>query len=154
VAERDRDSTPEMRANDLLRLIAHLDAGPAVVLGSSGGAVSALALAQAHPEQVDVVIAHEPPLLELLDDREERRAATEDMIATHLSGDVAGAWAKFLAQANITLTEEEISGMLAEPDPHVPRCPHRLRRGSGEVRHPAARGATGELSAPAAARRG
>ena len=31
VADRDRDSTPEMRANDLFRLIAHLDAGPVSV---------------------------------------------------------------------------------------------------------------------------
>ena len=120
VADRDRDSTPEMRADDLSRLISHVDAGPAAVLGSSGGAVSALALAQAHPERLRVVIAHEPPLLELLDDREERRAATDDMIATYLSGDVAGAWAKFLAHANITLTEEEMAGMFpAEPDPQA-----------------------------------
>src|SRR5687767_165277 len=43
----DADSTPEHRADDLSRLLAHLDAGPADVLGSSGGAVSVLALAQA-----------------------------------------------------------------------------------------------------------
>ena len=52
-----QDSTPEMRADDLARLIRSLDAGPAVVLGSSGGAVSALALVQAHPELVRTGIA-------------------------------------------------------------------------------------------------
>src|SRR4029077_786481 len=61
-----QDSTPQMRADDLSRLLAHVDAGPAVVLGSSGGAVSALALVQAHPELVRVAVAHEPPLIELL----------------------------------------------------------------------------------------
>ncbi|MFG6202598.1 alpha/beta fold hydrolase [Nonomuraea sp. JJY05] len=55
-----------MRADDLSRLLTHLDARPATVLGSSGGAVTALALAQARPEQVHTVIAHEPPLLNLL----------------------------------------------------------------------------------------
>src|SRR5690242_15689990 len=40
----DQDSTPPMRADDLARLVVHLNAGPAVVFGSSGGAVSALAL--------------------------------------------------------------------------------------------------------------
>ena len=45
-------STPEQRADDLARLIRHVDAGPATVLGSSGGAVSVLALAQAHPDPV------------------------------------------------------------------------------------------------------
>ena len=79
----------------------HLDAGPATVFGSSGGAVTALAMLQAHPEQVDRIIAHEPPLEELLDDREHRRAATDQMIATYLSDGPAAAWAIFLAEANI-----------------------------------------------------
>ena len=43
-------STPEQRADDLARLIRHVDAGPATVLGSSGGAVTVLALAQRHPD--------------------------------------------------------------------------------------------------------
>jgi pimeloyl-ACP methyl ester carboxylesterase len=105
VDDPDRDSTPQLRAEDLARLVAHLEAGPAVVLGSSGGAVSALALVQAHPELVHTVIAHEPPLIELLDDREQLLAQTEDIVATHLSGDVTGSWRKFLAQANIAMPE-------------------------------------------------
>src|SRR3954464_4470450 len=96
-----QDSTPPQRADDLARLLTHLDAGPAAVLGSSGGAVSVLALVQAHPELVHTVIAPEPPLNELLDHREQLRAQTEDIIATHLSGDVMGAWKKFLVVANI-----------------------------------------------------
>jgi pimeloyl-ACP methyl ester carboxylesterase len=109
----EQDSTPEMRADDLSRLLTHLDAGPAAVLGSSGGAISALALVQAHSEQVHTIIAHEAPLLELLDDREQLRAQTEDIIATHLSGDVTGAWAKFLVQANITLPDGAFDEMFA-----------------------------------------
>ncbi|GAA3002233.1 alpha/beta hydrolase [Streptosporangium longisporum] len=101
----EQDSTARMRADDLSRLLAHLDAGPAAVFGSSGGAVSALALAVAHPERVHTVIAHEAPLNEVLDDREERHAAVEDIVATYASGDVGGAWAKFLANANIQMPE-------------------------------------------------
>ena len=120
VDEPDRDVTPETLAADLSHLLAHLDAGPAVVFGSSGGAVSALALALAHPEQVHTVIAHEPPLDELLDDRDRLRVETEDIVATYLAGDTAGAWAKFLAQANIVLTDEEMSaGWPDEPDPQA-----------------------------------
>jgi pimeloyl-ACP methyl ester carboxylesterase len=120
VHDRDRDSTPEMRADDLARLITHLDAGPAVVLGSSGGAVSALALVQAHPELVPTVVAHEPPLGELLDDRERLREATEDIIATYLAGDVRGAWVKFLATADIHLPDEVLEGMIGgERDPQT-----------------------------------
>jgi pimeloyl-ACP methyl ester carboxylesterase len=120
VDDPDQDSTPEMRADDLARLVAHLDAGPAAVFGSSGGAVSALALAQAHPELVHTVIAHEPPLIELLSDRAERHAANEDVIATWFAGDHVGAWAKFLTNANITLPEGVFEVMFAgEPDPQA-----------------------------------
>jgi pimeloyl-ACP methyl ester carboxylesterase len=109
-----------MRADDLARLLTHLDAGPAAVLGSSGGAVSVLALVQAHPALVHTVIAHEPPLNELLHDREQLHAQTEDMIATYLAGDVAGAWVKFLAAANITLPEGAFEQMFAgERDPQA-----------------------------------
>jgi pimeloyl-ACP methyl ester carboxylesterase len=98
-----QDSTPPLRADDLYRLITHLDAGPATVFGSSGGAVTALALAQSHPEVVSTVIAHEPPLVELLDDRDTMHAQTDEIIATHRSGDPLGAWRLFFAQANIEL---------------------------------------------------
>ncbi len=133
VDDPDRDSTPQMRADDLSRLLTHLDAGPAAVLGSSGGAVSALALVQAHPELVHTVIAHEPPLHQLLDDREQLGAQTEDIIATHLSGDITGAWKKFLVLANITLPEgvfEQMFGREREPqevaDDHFQHA-HMLR---------------------------
>lgn len=101
VDDPDFVSTPELRADDLSRLIAHVGAGQAVVLGSSGGAVTALALAQAHPEQVSTVIAHEPPLEELLDDREELRAATETIVATYLAEGSAAAWARFMEVGNL-----------------------------------------------------
>ncbi|MGI8722469.1 MAG: alpha/beta fold hydrolase [Geodermatophilaceae bacterium] len=121
VEDPDQDSTPELRADDLSRLLTHLDAGPATVLGSSGGAVTALALVQAHPDQVHTVIAHEPPLDTLLDDHEQIRAGTEDVIATYVAGDVVGAWTKFLEQANITLPEGVPVEMFA-PEPGSQRA--------------------------------
>ena len=115
-----QDSTPEMRADDLSRLVACVDAGPAVVLGSSGGAVSALALVQAHPGQVRAVVAHEPPLIELLPDRAERHAGNEEVIARWLAGDYAGSWRVFLQNANIQLPEGVFEAMFGgEPDPQA-----------------------------------
>ncbi|GIG70120.1 alpha/beta fold hydrolase [Phytomonospora endophytica] len=105
VADRDADSTPEQRADDLARLITHVDAGPAAILGSSGGAVSVLALAEARPELLDLAIAHEPPLNSLLDDREELYAKTEEIIAAYVSGDVVGSWRLFMKLANIDMPE-------------------------------------------------
>jgi pimeloyl-ACP methyl ester carboxylesterase len=117
VDDPSQDSTPEMRADDLSRLVARVDAGPAVVLGSSGGAVSALALVQAHPELVRGVIAHEPPLLELLPDAAELHAGNEVVIERWLAGDYAGSWRVFLENANIQLPEGVFEAVFGgEPD--------------------------------------
>lgn len=113
-----QDSTPELRADDLARLLTHVGAGQAAVFGSSGGAITALALAQSRPDLVHTVIAHEPPLAELLDDRDKLHAGTDDQIATYLGGDVIGAWAKFMEQANIFLPEGALEMMFGgERDP-------------------------------------
>ncbi|MFF2554627.1 alpha/beta fold hydrolase [Nocardia sp. NPDC058058] len=126
VHDPEQESTPRLRARDLSRLLAHIDAGPATVFGSSGGAVTVLALAQTHPEQVHTVIAHEPPLIELLGDRAELHAGTEDIIATHLTGDTLGAWAKFMSQANIQLPEGLLEMMFGgDRDPRQVADEHR-----------------------------
>ncbi|MGW0324376.1 alpha/beta fold hydrolase [Nocardia sp. NPDC003183] len=101
----NQDSTVLARAGDLAQLITHLGAGPAVVFGSSGGAVTALALAQTNPDLVTTVVAHEAPLRELLPDAEAQRPLTEDIVATYATGDVIGAWRKFFAQAAIAIPE-------------------------------------------------
>ncbi|WP_067544016.1 alpha/beta fold hydrolase [Nocardia crassostreae] len=116
----EQDSTPELRADDLGRLLDHLGLGPAAVFGSSGGAVTALALVQAHPECVHTVIAHEPPLVELLDDREQLHAGTERMIAAYLGGDILGAWRMFMRQADIPMPDEMVEMIFgADRDPRV-----------------------------------
>lgn len=110
VDDPDADSTPERRADDLAALVAHVDAGPAVVVGSSGGAVTALALTQRHPERVRVVVAHEPPLEELLDDREARRAGTERIVATYLADGPGPAWALFMTGAGFVSPAGDAEG--------------------------------------------
>jgi pimeloyl-ACP methyl ester carboxylesterase len=117
VSDPHQDSTPQLRAADLSALLTQVDAGPATVLGSSGGAVTALALAEASPDQVHTVIAHEPPLCELLEDRDQLQAGTEKLIATYLDGDVLGAWGQFMAQANIDLPEGVLEMMFGGDRP-------------------------------------
>ncbi|NEA21044.1 alpha/beta fold hydrolase [Actinomadura bangladeshensis] len=113
----EQDSTPPLRADDLARLIEHVDAGPAAAFGSSGGACSVLALAQAHPERVRVVIAHEPPLNELVADRDDLHAATEKMIETYQSGDMVGAWRMFMRSANIMIPDPVLEQMFGPDRP-------------------------------------
>jgi pimeloyl-ACP methyl ester carboxylesterase len=115
VDDPDADVTPDQRADDLARVIEHIDAGPAVVFGSSGGAVSALALVERHPDLVTTVVAHEPPLAELVDDREELRAAHDELVTTYLSGDRRAYWADFLTIANIQLPEEVFEAIAGTP---------------------------------------
>ncbi|GAA3724397.1 pimeloyl-ACP methyl ester carboxylesterase [Spinactinospora alkalitolerans] len=95
----EQDSTPELRADDAAALLDALGAESADVFGSSGGAVTGLALAERHPGRVRTLVAHEPPLLELLPDAAERRAGVEDMIATFHREGLEAAWKKFMADA-------------------------------------------------------
>ena len=90
------ESTPDMHADDLHRLIAALDAGPVDLFASSGGAVNALALVARHPEQVLTLVAHEPPGAQVLPDREEALAAVRDMYETYQQSGLGPAMAKFI----------------------------------------------------------
>ncbi|HEV8635317.1 MAG TPA: alpha/beta hydrolase [Chloroflexota bacterium] len=93
------ESTPDEHADDLHRLIAALGAGPVDVFASSGGAVNALALVGRHPEQVRTLVAHEPPALQVLPDREAALAAAVDVHETYLRSGFGPAMAKFFALA-------------------------------------------------------
>ncbi|RAS80316.1 alpha/beta hydrolase [Priestia endophytica] len=64
----------ETHSDDAHRLLAKLTDKPAYVFGSSSGAVIALDLCIRHPEQVSVLIPHEPVLLPLLDQDEQVQA--------------------------------------------------------------------------------
>jgi pimeloyl-ACP methyl ester carboxylesterase len=57
------DNVPSVQANDVHALIQALGAGPVEMFASSGGAVTALALVAAYPEDVVTLVAHEPPLI-------------------------------------------------------------------------------------------
>jgi len=69
------DNAPEVQAGDLHALIEALGVGPVEMFASSGGAVTALALVAAHPGDVTVLVAHEPPLVPVLPDAEAARRA-------------------------------------------------------------------------------
>ncbi len=90
-------STPDIHADDLHRLITKLDAGPVDIFASSGGAINALALVAKHPEQVRTLVAHEPPLAQLLPDREEALAAIRDIDETYQRDGFGPGMAKFIA---------------------------------------------------------
>ena len=96
-----QDVTPEQQANDVHRLLSVLGGEPAHVFGSSGGAVVGLALVTAHPGQVRTLVAHEPPVIELLPDREQVRTQIQDIYDTYRADGPDQAMAEFMAHAGL-----------------------------------------------------
>jgi pimeloyl-ACP methyl ester carboxylesterase len=69
------DNVPTVQAGDVHDVIRALDAGPVELFASSGGAVTALALVTAYPNDVTLLVAHEPPLATVLPDAEAAQRA-------------------------------------------------------------------------------
>jgi len=90
-------ATPDDHADDLHRLIEELGAGPVDLFGSSGGAITALALVARHPEDVRTLVAHEPPLASLLPDRENAIAATRAVHDSYQARGFGAGMAHFIA---------------------------------------------------------
>jgi pimeloyl-ACP methyl ester carboxylesterase len=103
VDDPDGPSNPDLRADDVVAILDHLGAETADVFGSSGGAVTGLALVARYPGRVGTLVAHEPPLTELLPDAEQQRAATQDIVDTFVSDGLHAAWMKFMVNAGFDL---------------------------------------------------
>src|SRR5438046_10132755 len=94
------DHAPTIQAGDVHAVIQALGAGPVEMFASSGGAVTALALLSAYPNDVTTLVAHEPPLIPVLPDpaaAERARAGFRD--AYQASGSGAG-MAAFIAMTS------------------------------------------------------
>jgi pimeloyl-ACP methyl ester carboxylesterase len=99
--DESEDVSVAVQADDAHRLLAAVGTGPVDVFGSSGGAITGLELVARHPDQVRTLVAHEPPVTELLPDAESHRASAADVLATHRGQGVGPAMARFLAHAGI-----------------------------------------------------
>src|SRR4051812_9832524 len=113
----DEDSTLALRADDIAAILDDLGAESADVFGSSGGAVTGLALVVGHPGRVRTLVAHEPPLLELLADAAQQRAATQDIIDTFRSDGMHAAWFKFMSNAGFDMSAGDGGGKSAPAQP-------------------------------------
>ncbi|MFD3517495.1 alpha/beta fold hydrolase [Streptomyces sp. NPDC058657] len=96
---RDDDTaelTPEEHAADLRSVVEAIGAGPVDMFASSGGAVNALALVAAHPGLLRTLVAHEPPVAQVLPDREAALEVCADLRETYLREGFGPAMAKFI----------------------------------------------------------
>ncbi|MEU4288575.1 alpha/beta fold hydrolase [Kribbella sp. NPDC026596] len=83
----------EVHSDDAARVLAAVGVTadePAEIFGNSSGAIIALDLVARHPELVRTVVAHEPPLFELLADRDHWRKMIRSVEEAFQS---AGPWA-------------------------------------------------------------
>ena len=89
--------TPDIQADDVHRVIEAIGGGSVDLFGSSGGAVTALALVAKHPDDVRTLVAHEPPLASLLPDREHALAACRAIHETYQGSGWGAGMAHFIA---------------------------------------------------------
>ena len=89
-------ATPDDHADDLHRLIQAIGGGPVDLFATSGGAVNALALVSKHPEDVRTLVAHEPPLASILEDREYALAACRAVYETYQRDGWGAGMARFI----------------------------------------------------------
>ena len=94
------DNSPTVQAEDVHAVIEALGVRPVEMFASSGGAVTALALVAAYPDDVSTLVAHEPPLIPVLPDAEAaERARARVREAYEANGSGAG-MAAFIAMTS------------------------------------------------------
>lgn len=94
------DSDPDVQAGDVHALVQALGAGPVELFGSSGGAVTALALVTAHPEDVVTLVAHEPPILSALPDAQAAERANAAVREAYYGKGWGAGMAAFMAMTS------------------------------------------------------
>jgi pimeloyl-ACP methyl ester carboxylesterase len=95
-ADPSSPSTADEHGDDLHRIIGEVG-GPVDLFASSGGAVNALALVAKHPEDVRMLVAHEPPLASILPDSEQAKAAVHAIQRSYQAGGFGAGMAHFIA---------------------------------------------------------
>jgi pimeloyl-ACP methyl ester carboxylesterase len=107
----------ETHSDDANRLLAALTNEPAFVFGSSIGALIGLDLVARHPEQVRILVAHEPPAWELFSnaERDDVMRAQEDAEDTFHGEGAEAAFKKFVQLAGVDYNDREPDAVLAPP---------------------------------------
>ncbi|WP_327139013.1 alpha/beta fold hydrolase [Nocardia sp. NBC_01327] len=116
-------ASPRTHADDAALVLAALTDSPALVFGTSIGAVIAMELAVRHQERVRIVVAHEPPVGALLPDAErtELVQAQLDVEDAYRRDGIAAAMMLFVRIAGFDIADRE-------PDvPLAPLNPCRIR---------------------------
>ncbi|WP_405979335.1 alpha/beta fold hydrolase [Streptomyces sp. NBC_00158] len=116
-------------ADDAFRLLELLSPGePARVFGASSGAITALHLLTARPERVERLVAHEPPVVEVLPDAPEHRALIARVQETFHAEGLMPAMTLFAAGLRTTPPKAEIKLPPARAEQTMADLPYFLGR--------------------------
>lgn len=91
---------PEVQARDVHAVIGAVGGGPVDLFGSSGGAVTALALVAAFPGDVRTLVAHEPPLLSVVPDAAVAERARNAVTDAYLAKGFGAGMAAFIGMTS------------------------------------------------------
>src|SRR5690349_20195737 len=94
------DNSPTVQAEDVHAVIGALGAGPVELFASSGGAVTALALVTAHPDDVVTLVAHEPPIIPVLPDAEAALRAQQGFHEVYMANGRGAGMAAFIVMSS------------------------------------------------------
>jgi len=111
----DQDAEPDLLADDVRRVLEAVGKVPAHVFGSSGGAITGLALVARYPGHVESLVAHEPPLALLLPEAEEARAGMHEIYDTYRDSGIGAAWERFSSFTGMNIGRQD-----EDPDPQPP----------------------------------
>jgi pimeloyl-ACP methyl ester carboxylesterase len=111
------DHVPTVQAGDVHAVIDALGAGPVDMFASSGGAVTALALVAAYPDDVAILVAHEPPLIPVLPDAAAAERARNGFRDAYEAGGSGAAMAAFIAMTSWRGEFTDDYFALPAPDP-------------------------------------
>jgi pimeloyl-ACP methyl ester carboxylesterase len=105
----------EVDSDDAHRLLGQLTDEPAYVFGSSSGAIVALDLVSKHPEQVRVLVAHEPPAVTLLPDAAQWLMFFDEVYSTYRHSGVDSAMERFNAGVGLDNLPQPPEGIQLPP---------------------------------------
>ncbi len=110
------DNTPETQAADVHAVIEAVG-GPVDLFASSGGAVTALELVASYPDDVVTLVAHEPPIIDVLPDAAAARRARDGFMAAYQAKGGGAGMAAFMQMSSWQGEYTDEYFALPAPDP-------------------------------------
>ena len=111
------DHSPTVQAADVHAVIQALDSGPVDMFASSGGAVIALALVAEYPDDVASLVAHEPPMIQVLPDAQAAERAQAGFRNAYERGGRGAGMAAFIAMTSWRGEFTDVYFAQPAPDP-------------------------------------